>query len=84
VVYSKLGRDRVWGWCHADHIEIDERLKGKKRMEICLHECLHFLFPDADEDEIERKSILLTNTVWYEGYRRIDNDNSQRLQDGKK
>jgi hypothetical protein len=84
VVYAKLGRDRAWGYYNDGTVYIDERLKGKKHLEICLHECLHHLFPDASEEEVIRKSVLLTNTLWKEGYRRIDNDNSEELQDGKK
>lgn len=80
VCYSKLGRDRVWGWAHHDCIELDERLKGKKHLEIMLHEMTHYLFPELDEDEVIEKSILLTNTLWHEGYRRIDNDTLMPLQ----
>jgi hypothetical protein len=86
VVYKKLGRTKSWGMAYPDDelVEVDERLKGKKRMEIIVHECLHLLFPKAEEDEIERKAVLLTNTLWHEGYRGIDNTNSIPLQDGKK
>lgn len=82
VEYKKLAKN--WGWCHFTHIELDTRLKGKKHLEILIHEALHFLFPAAEEEEIEEKSIRLTNTLWHEGYRRIDNDTSEELQDGKK
>lgn len=84
VVYSKLAKTKAWGWCHEDYVEIDMRLKGKKLAEITIHECMHYLFPELSEEEIEKKSILLTNTLWNEGYRRVDDDNSLPLQDGKK
>lgn len=83
-MYCKLGRERAWGQSGDGIVEIDERLKGKKHLEILLHECLHLQFPEADEDEIIEKSIQLTNTLWAQGYRRIDNDTSLHLQDGKK
>jgi len=86
VIYKKLGRERAYGVAYSDekHIYIDERLKGKKHLEILLHESLHVLFPEANEDEIIKKSIVLTNTVCGQHYRRIDNTNDTPLQDGKK
>jgi len=82
VVYKKLGRERVWG--HADEypLVIDARLKGKKHLEILTHESLHYLFPNASEDEITKKAIMLTNTLWHEHYRRVDDSNEIPLQDG--
>ena len=97
VLYKKLGRERVHGNVYLnlhlknfedrleeDYIEIDEMLRGKKHLEILSHEILHFLYPEASEDEIIRKSIVLTNTLWSEGYRRVDNTNKEPLQDGSK
>jgi hypothetical protein len=82
IVYQKLGRQKIWG--HADEypLVLDARLKGKKHLEVCVHECLHYLWPEASEEEITKKAILLTNTLWEEGYRRCDNDNSEPMQDG--
>lgn len=82
VKYSKLGRNKAWGFAHSldNTIEIDIRAKGKKHCEVLTHEALHLLFPNLEEDEIEEKSIILTNLFWKEGYRRIDNDTSQPLQ----
>lgn len=78
----KLGRQKVWG--HADEypLMIDDRLKGKKELEIYIHESMHYLFPKLEEKEIEKKSILLTNTLWHEGFRKVDNSNEHPLQDG--
>jgi predicted CopG family antitoxin len=84
VVYRKLGKEKAWGQCLDDCIEIDERLIGKKHLEILAHESLHFLFPEASEEEVTKKAIILTNTIWGQMYRRIDNQNSQPLQDGKR
>ena len=84
IKYEKLGREKVWG--HADDypLKVDARTRGKKHMEIVLHECIHYLLPMASEEEVERISIRLTHTMWHEGYRRIDNDNKTPLQDGSK
>jgi len=67
VTYKKLGKEKVYGFANLgdNEIEIDPRLKGKKHLEIMLHECLHILYPEAEEDEIVRNSIILTNTLWW-------------------
>ena len=83
VVYKKLGRENAWGRAD-DYVEIDPRVFGKKHLEVLTHECLHVLFPEATEEEITRKAILLTNTLWHQQYRRIDNTNIIPLQDGTK
>lgn len=83
VVYRKLGKEKVHGWCHSgEYIELDERLCSKKHLEILLHESLHFLFPTASEEEVVRKSIILCNTLWHESYRRVERNNFEPLQDG--
>lgn len=86
IVYSKLGRDGVWGYAHYENnsIELDIRLKGKKHLEILTHEALHLLDKDMSEEEVERVSITLTNLLWKCGYRRVDDSNTIPLQDGKK
>ena len=86
VRYSKLGREGVWGFAHYEDnsIELDLRLKGKKHLEILTHEALHLLNKEATEEEVERVSIELTNLLWKQGYRRIDNANELPLQNGKK
>lgn len=65
-----------------NEIELDVRLKNKKHLEILVHECLHILFPELEEDEIVEKSIKLVNTIWLEHYRRVENQNDVPLQDG--
>lgn len=83
IKYCKLGKQKVWGFAHSDGlIEIDERLKGKKKMEIIIHEVMHLLNPTDDEEEVVRKSVLLTNTLWHEKYRVVDNTNNIPMQDG--
>ena len=83
VKYSKLGKQKVWGFAHSEGlIEVDERLKGKKKMEIIIHEVCHLLNPEDSEEEVVRKSIVLTKTLWHEGYRKIDNTEDIPMQDG--
>ncbi len=44
IKYRKLGKENAYGVAHSDGlIEIDERLKGKKHLEIIVHETLHLL-----------------------------------------
>ena len=56
VIYKKLGRANAWGQAHLGNnlIEVDVTLKGKKLMEIMLHESTHVILPNADEEEVER------------------------------
>lgn len=68
----------------SNTIEIDVNARGKKEMEIIIHEMLHLLWKDESEEEVERKSILMTNTLWQQKYRRVDDTNKQLLQDGTK
>ena len=83
IIYRKLGKEQAYGISSSDGvIEIDERLKGKKMMEILIHEVLHLLNPKDDEKTIIRKSVTLTKILWNEGYRRIDDTNDEPLQDG--
>jgi hypothetical protein len=83
IKYRKLGKEKVWGVAHSDGlIEIEERLKGKKHLEIIVHEVLHLLWPEADEEEIIKKSVALTKILWKENYRRVEPHEDQPLQDG--
>jgi hypothetical protein len=83
IIYRKLGKEQAYGISSSDGvIEIDQRLKGKKHMEILIHEILHLLNPKDDEKTIIRKSVTLTKILWAENYRRMDNTNDEPLQDG--
>jgi hypothetical protein len=86
VIYRKLGRTKAYGWAHHEDnvIEIDSRLRGKKELEILLHESTHVLFPELDEDEVIEVSIAYTKLLWSLGFRKVDNSNHERLQDGTK
>lgn len=84
VVYKNL--KKAWGYADLDKKEVimDRTLNGKKHMEILVHELAHLLWPDDTEEEIVRKSIYITNTLWQQKYRRIDDRNHTPLQDGSK
>jgi len=84
VKYQKLGKHKVWGLAdfQDNTIIVDSNLKGKKKMEIIIHECLHCLFKDMEEEEIVEKSVILTQTLWYENFRSIEPEQKIPLQDG--
>ncbi len=82
IIYKRF--KKVWGYADLtkNEISIDDRAKGKKHLEILIHETVHLLWPDASEEEVVKKSIILTNTLWHEMYRRVDDRNNIPLQDG--
>jgi hypothetical protein len=84
IIYRKLGREKAHGMASSDGIvELDERLKGKKHLEILIHEVLHLLYPRNSEETIVRNSVTLTRILWKEGHRRIDQKEDEPLQDGQ-
>jgi len=85
IIYRKLGKEQAYGISSSDGIiELDSRLKSKKHLEVLIHEVMHLLQPEDDEDEIVRKSVTLTKILWKENYRRIDQSDHEPLQDGTK
>ena len=85
IVYRKLGKEQAYGIASSDGvIEIDERLRSKKHLEVLIHKILHILNPKDSENTIIKKSVTLTKILWKEGYRRIDQSDHEPLQDGTK
>ena len=85
ITYKKLGKEKAHGIaCSDGEVLLVVRLKGKKHLEILIHEVMHLLNPEDEEDEIVRKSVALTKILWKEGYRRVDNHDKDLLQDGSK
>ena len=85
VIHKKLGREQAHGIADSDGIiYIDTRLKGRKLLEIYLHETSHLLFPEASEEEIIRISVTYTKLLWKMRYRQVDNSKDLPLQDGSK
>ena len=86
VRYKKLGRRTALGIVeHGDDIiYIDPRLKGRKQMEILIHEAMHILWPhivkNDEEEEVIMISVELTKMLWSEGFRRVDTDESTDFQ----
>jgi len=86
VVYKKLRRRKALGLVEDgdDIIYIDPRLKGRKQMEILIHEGMHILWPhivkNDEEDEVIMISVELTQMLWEQGFRRVDTDESEPFQ----
>jgi len=85
VIHKKLGREQAHGIAESDGvIYIDPRLRGRKEMEILIHELWHLLEPEYDEDQIIEKSVIMCKFLWKMGYRKVDNSKHLPLQDGSK
>jgi hypothetical protein len=71
VVYKRL--KVAWGYAllNQDKIELYDKLKGRKHLEILIHEKLHLMFPDLEENAIVRHSRELSSLLWKQGYRRV-------------
>jgi len=61
VIYKKMGKH--WGLFHPTRnlIEIDSRLRGKKEMEISIHELLHWALPFLNEDANTGNKLFYTS-----------------------
>lgn len=75
VVYRKLGKERADGQAHIDSktIEIDPRLKGRRKMEVLIHEALHILNPEFSETKVIEQGRKIANILWKQHFRQVDN-----------
>jgi len=70
----KLGKERAVGLAHPDGlIEIDSREKGKELLDTTLHEALHVVFKELEEEEVVLIAGLLTDLLWDDHWRRVEN-----------
>ena len=74
VIHRKLGRERAWGMAEtADNtIWLDTRLRGKRRLEVTVHELMHLLYPNETEENVEHSGKLISRILWREGWRAIE------------
>ena len=74
MVHKKLGREKAWGMadCGGNTIWLDSRLKGKRRLEVTLHELMHLLYPEESEENVDHCGKLLSRILWREGWRKIE------------
>lgn len=71
VIYKNLRK--VWGWSNnqTNEIELSDKLKGKKHLEIIIHEHLHLLLVPFDEEHITSMAKKMSNLLYEDGYRKL-------------
>ena len=76
VYFKKLGRENANGqamdYGRLKYIEIDPRIKGKLLLNTFVHERLHFIFPEMEEEKISELADTLEDFLWKHGYRKVD------------
>lgn len=75
----------VWGLAHAakNSIEVDSSLRGKKLIEILLHEVVHLKMPEATEEQVEQLAAAQTQVLWDQVFSKMDNSDPKPLQTGE-
>lgn len=75
--YARL-RGEADGWAFVktpktpntpERVLIDERLAGRKRLAVEIHEFLHAANPTLDEDHVDQQGKDLSRILWALGYR---------------
>lgn len=74
IIDRKLGRERALGQAYKSEklIEIDPRLRSRRRITVLVHEVMHVVFPRMSESRVDRASATIGKMVWEDGYRRIE------------
>lgn len=73
ILEVKLGREKAVGQTYFDgEIQIDPRQSPKERMDTIIHETLHTICSEFSEEQVITISNILSNTLWKDGYRRIE------------
>ena len=72
IDYRPLGRERAHGQFIPvlNIIEIDPRLKGKKHLDVLIHEGTHFLLQYLEEDAVAKFATDMAEILWADGYRK--------------
>jgi hypothetical protein len=72
LVERKLGREQAAGQIIFDEklIEIDPRQIEKEYLGTCIHEAIHFTWPQFTE-EVLRAEKKMSDILWRLGYRRV-------------
>lgn len=70
VVERKLGRHKADGLYWPDGtIEIDPRIKGKRRLETLIHEMMHHRHPHWTEEHVAKEAEVMAKFLWKNGVR---------------
>ena len=71
---KKLGRELAVGQVEygtIPHVMVDPRQVSSERLDTVIHEVVHVIFPDMEEDLVIKVSNRLASVVWGDGWRRI-------------
>ena len=73
ITERKLHRHGADGiaWVGGGLIELDPRMGEQYRLEVLVHELLHHMHPEWNEEEVDRHGRWLGKILWRQGYRRI-------------
>lgn len=79
IKHKKLGKQGAWGIYHPDThtIILDPRLKGKKFINIFIHELIHAANHDFSETKVIEQAKFYTDAFWKIGLRMPDNATRQ-------
>lgn len=70
VVERKLGRHRAEGlWWPGGKIEIDPRLRSRRRLEVLIHEMMHHRHPHWTEEHVTKEAEVMARFLWRQGVR---------------
>jgi hypothetical protein len=89
VVFRPLGKERAHGQAHVcpsnpaqrGLIEIDPRLRGRRLLEVAIHEMLHQIFPAMGEEDVRRAGRWIALSLWAWGVR-LDEDDMMAIVGG--
>ena len=62
-------------------IELDPRLRGRRLLEVAIHEMLHQLFPGMEEEDVRRAGRWVALSLWAWGVR-LDEDDMKAIVGG--
>lgn len=70
---KRLGREGALGqaWHGENVVEIDPRQSESERLDTLIHELLHLMEPEWEEEKVESCASWLASLVWRQGYRRV-------------
>ena len=75
VIEAKLGQEKADGIMDYEDgvIYIDERLRGRRKIDTLLHERLHAKYPDWPEKKVATLAAMLADFLWINHVRPVDN-----------
>jgi len=65
----RVMEEKLCGTAGDGEIIIDNRERGKSKMDTIIHETLHEVFEDMEEDDVSDAANNITEVLWAFGYR---------------